>query len=132
MKYFEAALTMMGNQFTSRQYSITLKNLGYIGNTKSGVIAYELKKLGVLPIKPKSKIYNKMENINKYNIKDLPKLNIKDLPLFTMSDFSDKQLMDEMIKRGLHRNFSDEELIDRLKERGYTGTLNPPSKSIQL
>ena len=128
MKYFEAALTMMGNQFTSRQYSITLKKLGYMGNTKSGVIAYELKKLGISPIKPKSKIYNKMENIKKVDL-EFPKSNPK-ISLFTMSDFSDKQLIDEIIKRGLR--LTDQELIDTLKKRGYTGTLNPPSKPISL
>lgn len=130
MNYYEAALSMMENEFTSRQFSLALKKLGYKAKTESGIISHTLKRYGIIPIRPKAKIYSKVGYMKKIDFTFNP--DNKKLSFCEIGVFSDKQLLDEMTKRRLYRKFTDEELIEGLKQRGYTGTLNPPSKPIEL
>lgn len=91
--------------FTSEEVTRKLKLNGFNYKTNSGELSHNLKKIGYTNMGHRSKVWVKKSEIINEQIKP------KSMEL---------------------NQFSDQQLIDEIKRRGYTGTLNPPSKSIIL
>jgi len=91
------------NRFSSRFFAKALRDKGYNYETSGGQLATHLRNLGCYNDIYCSKMWNKKVNNSS------PTIQSKDI-----------------------KSFSDEELIAEIKRRGYTGTLNPPTKSINL
>lgn len=91
--------------FTSDSVTEKLKSNGYNYKTSSGELSHNLKKLGYVNMGHRSKVWTKKIDNSINQTKQI----LKDLTQYPI-----------------------EELIQEIKRRGYTGTLNPPSKSIIL
>lgn len=99
------------NRFSSVEVCRNLRQRGYNYNTKTGLLAYYFREFGFINEKKSSKMWIKNPNL--------------------LQQFRDPNYLSNGVKVRLEQ-FTDDEVLADLKRRGYTGTLNPPSKSIIL
>lgn len=91
------------NRFSSSEVAKYLSKKGYNYNTKSGLLAYHFREFGFINEKKRSKMWIKNPTL--------------------LQEFRDPNYLSRC---------TDDQIIAEIKRRGYTGTLNPPSKSIIL